>query len=545
MIRKYLLIGGIVLMLMVAAGGFYSWKQSTAAASTSTTRQTTTIAQGELTASVSGAGNITAPVTSNLSFGVGNVSVTSVNVNVGDFVKTGAVLAQAEGKQYEDALANAKVTLAGAQATLQELQTPATADELASAEAQVSAAQATYDAAVAKLKDLKAPDNALSLLAAQATLASAQENYKSALAKSQMTDQQIIVGRAALDTAQINLQAAQAAYNKIAWQDNATSSSAAKDLQTATIAYESAQATYQLTMAEMNNSELNSAKAALASAQSSLKTLTQGATAQDLASAQAAVDSAQQALLQAKTNEKTVRDGATQAELLNAQANVNTAQAAVDTAQRTLDSTKITAPFDGVIASVSTFVGQTTTANTTVVSLVDTTKLQTQVSLSEIDVAQIKTGQEVELSFDALGDGSYPGVVTAVSPVGTTTSGVVNYTVTIALTNPDPKILPGMTALANIITEKRADAIYVANRAVKTQGNRKTMTLLLEGREIPLTVQTGMTNSTFTEITGATMQDGTAVNLQEGDTVLLNTTTTSSSSAQGGFGGGPGGGILP
>lgn len=542
--RKYLFIGGVLLLVVLAAGGFVYWRQSTTA-STTTARQTTTVARGELTASVSGAGNISAPETANLSFGVGDVSVTGVNVQVGSEVKQGDVLAVAKADQYDQAVKNAALTLQSAQVALKDLQEPAAADDLAAANASVSAAQASYDSAVAKLNELKAGTDLLDLRAAQASLASAQESYKSALAKSQMTDQQIIVGRASLETARINLEAAQAAYNAIAWQDNATNSSASKDLQTATIAYESAKATYDLNQAEMNNSALKSAEAALASAQSNLKSLTAGATAEELATQQAAVDTAQANLLTAKTNLQTLKDGATEQELLNAQAAVNSAQTALDTAQRTLDSAQIIAPFDGVIASVSTFVGQKATSGTTVLSLVNTAKLQTQVTLSEVDVAAVKVGQNVELSFDALGDGTYPGVVTAVSPVGTTTSGVVNYTVTIALKNPDSKVLPGMTALANIVTEEVPDAIYVSSRAVKTQGTRKVVTLLLEGKEIPLTVKTGLTNSTFTEITGATMADGTAITLAEGDTLVLNATTTAATTTGGAAGGPPGGGFLP
>lgn len=543
--RKYLILGGIALAIILGAGGFYFWQQSTKAQATTAARQTTTVARGLLTASVSGAGNISAPVQSNLSFGVGDLRVTDVKVKVGDEVKAGDVLAQANAKQYEDAVKNAELNLQSAQLALAELEAPATTDEIATAQAQLNAAQASYDSAVAKLQELKAGTDKLTVQAAQASLASAQESYKSALAKSQMTDQQITVLRASLETARINLESAQAAYNAIAWQDNATNSSAAKDLQTATIAYESAKASYDLSMAEMNNSELKSAEAALASAQASFKSAKQGATADELASAQAAVDTAQSNLIEAKTNLQTVKDGATETARLAAQATVNTAQASLDEAKRTLESAKITAPFDGVVGSVSTFVGQTTSANTTVMTLVDTSTLETQVTLSEVDVSAVKAGQNVELGFDALGDAVYPGIVTAVSPLGTTSSGVVNYTVTIALTNPDPKILPGMTALANIITEQREDAVYVANRAIKTQNNRKVVTMLFEGKEIPLIVQTGMTNSSFTEIISAATQDGTAVQLQEGDTLVLNSTTTVSTTQGAGQNGGPPGEIIP
>jgi RND family efflux transporter MFP subunit len=202
------------------------------------------------------------------------------------------------------------------------------------------------------------------------------------------------------------------------------------------------------------------------------------------------------------------------------------------------------APFDGTVAAVNTFVGQTTASGTTAITLVNTADLEIVVALSEVDVAQVKPGQEVLLTFDALSGKTYPGQVSAVSPLGTSSQGVVNYNVTVRLTNPDPAILPGMTASASIITQRVADALIAPNRAVRTQGNRRLMTLLFEGREIALAVQTGLTSEAGTQILSAAMADGQAVELQEGDTVLLNTTTTNTN--QGGFfGPGAGGFAVP
>src|SRR5262245_13929257 len=122
--KKPILIGGIIAVLLLAAGGVFVWQRQTAAASSTTTRQTTTVARGELTASVSGAGNISAPETSSLSFGVGDVSVTAVNVQVGSEVRAGDVLATANAEQYDQAVKNAQVTLQSAQLALKDLQEP-------------------------------------------------------------------------------------------------------------------------------------------------------------------------------------------------------------------------------------------------------------------------------------------------------------------------------------------------------------------------------------------------------------------------------------
>ena len=540
--RTITLIAIVIVLALVGAGAFYFWQQSNAQRAAATaTRQTGTLSRGQLSASVSGAGNITAPQQANLSFGVSGVPVTRVNVKIGDAVKKGDVLAEADATELNEQVKTAETNLKSAQAKLDDVKAPATSDELTVADSQVKGAQASYDSAVAKLEALKAPPAATQVQAARAQLAAAQLSYETALAKSKMTSEQILIQRASLEKARIALEAAQAAYNAIAWQDNAPNSSAAKDLQTATIDYETTQANYNLSMTEMNDSALRSAEASLANAKQALDDLTSSPTADELASAQAAIESAQQNLIQAKQNLEDVKTGATEIELLDAQASVDAAQNALTQAQRALDDAKIIAPFDGIVANLDTFIGQTASSGTTAITIVNTNDLEILVSLSEVDVADVKPNQNVELTFDALSGRTFPGQVIAVSPLGTSSQGVVNYNVTIALTKPDPAILPGMTAQASIIIAQRNDALLAPNRAVRTQGNRRLMTLLFEGREIPIFVQTGLQNDTSTEILSATMSDGQAVNLQEGDTVLLNTTTTNNRT-QGGNVFGPGGG---
>ncbi len=531
--RTLILLAVILLVIVLGVGGYLYWQQANAVRAAAAARQTATLEVGELVASVAGAGNLAAPEQSELSFAAGGVPITAIHVQVGDRVKKGDVLAEEQATDLETQVKLAENKLASAQAALDELVAPPTTQELAIAESKVKSAQASYDSAVAALQELQAPPSAAELQAARAQLASAQANYDSAAKKASMTNEQITVARASLEKARIALEAAQAAYNAVAWQDNATRSSQASDLQAATIDYESAQANYNLTLADMNDSAVKSAEATLVQAKSDLQNLLDGPSAQELASAQANVETASQNLMQAKSDLETLKNGPSEAERLTAQANVDAAASELEAARRALEQAQLIAPFDGIVAAVNGFVGQTASAGTSVITLVNTANLQIELSLSEVDVANVKPGQQVQLTFDALVGKTFPGTVLSVSPLGTMTSGVVNYTVTVGLENPDPAILPGMTAQASIITERVPEALIAPNRAVRTVGNRRMMTILFEGREIPLLVQTGLASESGTQILSATTMDGQQVNLQAGDTVVLNATTTSGSTQRG------------
>ncbi len=462
----------IVLLVVVGGAGFFVYQQQvgSARAAAVTNRQTATITRGSIIASVSGAGNLYAPQQTNLNFQLAGVAITKIDVQVGDKVKAGDVLAQEDDSDLQFALRTAQSSLVSAQSNVAKLQQPPLQADVDAAQAAVASAQSAYDAAVVK--------------------------------NSHVADQ-IEPSKAALDNAVASLQQAQASYNAIAWRSGASTSSQALALQQATNNYQSALASYNLAVVGVNDSAVKQAAGKVASAQDSLAKLTQPPAPPDLAVAEASV---------------------------------NNAQVQVDQATRKLNQAKIIAPFGGTIAAVNYVDGQLSpSGSTTVISLVNLDNLQTQITVSEVDIAKVQMGQQVALSFDALSGGTFPGKIISISPVGTVTQGVVNYIVTVGLTKTDPSIMPGMTASATIIAQRHDNVLMVPNRAVKTQGNQHVITILFEGREIPVFVQTGLTSDTNTEILSATAADGTNVTLQDGDTVVLNPTTTTSGGGGGLF----------
>ncbi len=469
MSKRILMISLLIVLVVIGAVGYYYYQeQQTATRVSAASRQMTSITRGTLVATVSGAGNLYAPQQTNLNFQLTGVPITKVNVQVGDQVKAGTVLASVDDSDLQFALRNAQSNLTSAQAKLAALKLPPLDTDVAAARAQIASAQATYNAAVAK--NNHAPD-------------------------------QLMSAKATLDKAAAALQQAQAAYDAISWRDNAGNSTQAANLAAATADYQSALANYNLAIVGINDTEVQSAAQQLASAQASLAKLTQPPLATDLTQAQASIDSA---------------------------------QVAIDQAKRNLAQAQIVAPFDGTVAAVNYVPGQLAPSgsSTAVVTLVNMNNLQTQITVSEVDIAKVKSGQTVDLSFDALGSKTYPGKIIAISPVGTVTQGVVNYTVTVTLDKADPGTLPGMTATANIIVAQHDNVLLVPNRAVKAQGNQHLLTIMYEGNEVQVRVQTGLSNDTNTEIVSATAMDGTAINLAEGDVVILNATTTTAGNAR-------------
>ena len=279
-----------------------------------------------------------------------------------------------------------------------------------------------------------------------------------------------------------------------------------------------------------NPNDITVAQQNVRQAQAALDKLRQGPTAADIAQAQASITQAQAAL-------DATTAGPDELNIQIAQTAVDQAEVSLKQAQYKLSQATLTAPFDGVITAANVVPGQNIGASANPVQLADLGTLQVVTNVSELDRARLKVGQEVQMTFDALPGVTAKGEVTSISPAGVTQQGVVNFPVTVKITSADPAIAPGMTANLNVIIEHKDDVLLVPNRAIRTQGRNRTVTVLYEGQQITVPVQTGMTDGTNTEVSSNA--------LKEGDQVVLTSTTTARTGAGGGGGFGPGGGAPP
>jgi HlyD family secretion protein len=296
-------------------------------------------------------------------------------------------------------------------------------------------------------------------------------------------------------------------------------------------------------------SDLAQAQASVTQAQASLDKLREGATAADLAQAQASVTQAQASL-------DKLRAPPTNSELASAQASVTQAQIAVDTAQANLDQATLKAPFAGVIAAVNIVPDSTISASTSAVTLVDSSTLHVDISLSETDAARVAVGQPVALSFDALSDVTLTGTVATVSPVASTEQNVVTYAVQVEFDSGAAPVKVGMSTTADIQVEQATNALLVPSRAIQTDGDSSTVTVVRGDRQVSIPVEAGLVSDGKTAITSASDQ----MPLSAGDVVVIpsasgstSTTTTQSTTQQNalsgltggtrssGFGGGTGG----
>ena len=227
-------------------------------------------------------------------------------------------------------------------------------------------------------------------------------------------------------------------------------------------------------------------------------------------------------------------------------------------ARENLADYTVRAPFDGVIAKLNVKKSDPISSATVITTLITQQKIA-QVSLNEVDVAKIKTGEKATLTFDAIDGLSITGQVAEIDTIGTVTQGVVTYSVKISFDTQDDRVKSGMSVSAAIITKVKQDVLTIPNSAVKTQNGASYVEMLdinvpqnQQNQGVTSTttprrqnVEIGLSNDTSTEITSG---------LKESDQVITRTitgsTTTAAATPQapslfgtGGGGGNRGGGI--
>src|SRR5437667_1914187 len=200
----------------------------------------------------------------------------------------------------------------------------------------------------------------------------------------------------------------------------------------------------------------------------------------DLDSSQAAYDSAAAQLDSARAHEQALASAiqsaiaqlrVSEAMLESSRAQVEQKNAALKQSQIDLDHTTIRAPVDGVVVSRAVDVGQTVAASLQAPILFtiaqDLTKMQVETSVDEADIGKIRLDAPVSFTVDAFSGRTFTGEVTQIRKAAQVVQNVVTYTVVVAVSNPEGKLLPGMTANVKLVVAEKPNVLKVANASLR------------------------------------------------------------------------------
>lgn len=201
------------------------------------------------------------------------------------------------------------------------------------------------------------------------------------------------------------------------------------------------------------------------------------------------------------------------------------AQAAVELAQAQFDLTAVRAPFPGIVADLSTEVGEWITPAPPgvpippVIDLLDPASMYVSAPIDEVDSRRVRVGQAVRVTIDSVPGRGFDGTVARVAPFVLDVL-EQNRTVEIEVDFDAPGeltgVLPGTSADAEVILAHREGVLRVPTSAVGDAGT----VLVLDGEVlVSRTVTSGLRNWQFTECLAGVSEGELVVTMRDSPAV--------------------------
>ncbi len=448
----------IVVVVAVILATYFIFRNISNQAEAVGSLQTTVVERGTLTASVGATGNVRANQTAILTWQTSG-TVEIVNVGIGDDVQAGDVLASLAQTSLSQNIILAQADLVTAERNLENLlasNTPRAQAQLALVDAQQK-----YDSAKYTLDSFLATNRGATSDAVQ----NARAEYTLALD---------------------SLEQAQAFYDHVRDRpdDDPEKARAFTTLYNAQQAASRAKNNLNYFLLVPSGRDIDEARANLALAEAQLE--------------------------DAQREWDRLKDGPDADDVLAAEARVDAARAAVEMAQ-------VSAPFSATVTDAVPIPGDQVAPGTTAFRIDDLSYLLVEVQVSEVDINSIQLGQPVTITFDAVLGQEYHGQVVEVAQAASVVAGVVNFDVTVELTDADEQVKPGMTAAVTITVKQLEDVLLVPNRAVRLLEGKRYIFVLRDGLMERVEITLGASSDSVSEVV--------AGDLEEGDIIILNPPT--------------------
>lgn len=466
-IAQSLVISAITLSIILGAiSYFYPASQA---------KERYMVITGPLVSTLSASGKVVAKNSATLSFET-NGTVEKVHVKEGDKVKEGDILVSLIAQDTETEKSRAEAGLLKAKADLRSIQSGATNAQLAVKDAVVKTSEASLDSIYENIVDTVSTTNTVLDRELNSSLSPviAKQNgdvYRfSFISCDQVKQSDLESGRAALDPLLDN-------FSKVSTSLKHTSSKNDIDkafAQSANVTR--AVKSYVGDVQDFLNLSCNtkvpnmtSYQTAVLGSYTNIATLT--STIQQTSSQ---LILQKNVVLQAKKDYELTKSGAKVEDKESLYAVVKQAEAALQSAKDLLNKTKLSAPFDGTVASLSVHKGESAKAGMPVVDILSNGGFDVEGYVREVDVPYLSVGADVKITLDAYAAPTYwPGVLTRIDPSPVENGGVPLYKIRVSFKDEDARIKDGMSAKINIVLYQSQNTISIPARFIRvTQDGR-------------------------------------------------------------------------
>jgi HlyD family secretion protein len=225
------------------------------------------------------------------------------------------------------------------------------------------------------------------------------------------------------------------------------------------------------------------------------------------------------------------------AAIASAEADIQIANANLELKQLDIDKSQIVSPVNGIVLKRAIEPGQTVASSLQAPVLFtlaeDLKHMQLEANIDEADIGAVRVGQNATFTVDAFTERSFPARIETIEFSPLVTEGVVTYKAVLSVDNSDLALRPGMTATAQVVVQRIADALMIPNAALRysppaaarqesfslsrlflprfprnerpakknVKAGERTVWILEEGAPKSLTIATGASDGKMTEVT--------------------------------------------
>jgi RND family efflux transporter MFP subunit len=213
---------------------------------------------------------------------------------------------------------------------------------------------------------------------------------------------------------------------------------------------------------------------------------------------QQAMKQAREELIQATEAAKLAAHPFSEADLAAAQASLKAARAQLQAAEVAQQQAVVTSPINGVVATRSVGVGSTVTAQGPMFTVVSK-MLQVDVAVPSEQLAQLRPGEQMQLTTPVLPGVTVAGRIESISPV--IDNALHGFHVKLALANQDSSLRPGVTVTAQAADQAAADGLAIPKQAVIRSGGQAGVFVVQDKPEGSVAVFTAVITGTSTDTT--------------------------------------------
>lgn len=185
----------------------------------------------------------------------------------------------------------------------------------------------------------------------------------------------------------------------------------------------------------------------------------------------------------------------------------------VKMAKEDLEDTILYAPVSGIVLDLANKVGESVTDEQDFATIHENNAINAVTQVIEYDIGQIKVGQKVYVTVEAIPDKKFTGEVSKINALPSEdSSGLVNYTVEIKIKDPGTELKDGMTCAVSFVIKEVKDCLIVPYNAVKIVDGKQVVTVVDEtGQSVEREIKTGFTDGTSVEVLEGLRENETVV----------------------------------